>query len=232
MIALAIKIGLGLFKPLRWLLDWLRDDFRHVVIAVLLALACLFFVQRGDARADAANWQVAAFKWKDAAGAWRKAHGDVVCNVAIQREAARKADLANAARVEREQAQAIERTKHAYEAQLADTRTALERVHGDLRRATTTDEHSGGGGTADLPNDYSARCRAFGAPDCDIFFAALPGQLAAAEDNTTTLIALQDYVRSLLAIDWQGDGSNRPNSGREGGAEREGASAWPSEGVE
>ena len=34
--------------------------------------------------------------------------------------------------------------------------------------------------------------------------AALPGTLGAAEDNTSKLIALQDYVRGLLAIDFTG----------------------------
>ena len=182
-------------------LRWLFADLRNLLVVALAVLAFVVWQQRDAARHDATDWQAAADKWREATGAWQDAHADLIARVEAERAAAAAADRANAARVERQYQLIAERTADDYETRLADTGAALERLRDDLERARTAAPGGGGGREPDLSGDLAARCRAFGAADCDALLAALPDQLAAAETNTATLIALQDWARSVLAVD-------------------------------
>lgn len=202
--------GFSIFTELaRGWLRWLLSDFRHIVITALAILAVWLVWQWNGAKDQRDRWQESSAKWQKASTAWQAAHATLLADVQRERELALADDIANAARVQREQTEIIERTADEYEARLADSRAAAARVQRQLETATLADsDHSDGGGT-DLPDPHAARCRAFGASDCDAFFTALPAKLTAAEENTAKLISLQDYVRSTLLIDW---GSIDPRS--------------------
>ncbi|MFZ5749079.1 MAG: hypothetical protein ACOY45_15650 [Pseudomonadota bacterium] len=131
------------------------------------------------------------------------AHAKFVADAAAASAAAAAAAEANVARVRREFAAINERTEDAYQARLDDTAGALERVRRDLADIAARDTSDTGG--ARVPAALTARCRALGAADCDALLAALPDLLAAAEDNTGKLIALQDWVRAALAVDFAGE---------------------------
>ena len=137
---------------------------------------------------------------------WAEAHAALIADVAAKRRAAAEADRANAERVAREMDEIRERTADAYQDRLDDTRAALDRVRGQLAAidAAAAEGDSDGGAPA-VPAGLTARCRAFGAADCDALLDALPDLLAEAETNTGKLIALQGWARSILAVDFEGE---------------------------
>ncbi len=195
---------------------WAGEDLRNALILMLVAALVWAGFAAHAMRADRDDWQriagkfqTAAEKALHAAEAWQRAHGKLVDDVKAKRKAAAEADRLHAAQVARQLYHIRERTADDYQARLADTRLALERVRDQLARAEAAAGDPGGGGGAAVPAALTARCRAFGAADCDALLAALPGQLAAAEGNTARLIALQDYVRSMLAIDFSGEGGRQ-----------------------
>ena len=194
------KVGAGLLA----LLQWILADLRHAVIATLLVSAGWQAWEAGEERAGRIAAETLAKDETARAGRGQTAHRALVVSVNNARRDAREKDAAHAAALARAQEATRERTAREYQAQLADSRLALERLHVRLDAARAAGA-AGGGGAADLPDPNAARCRAFGAADCDALFAALPGQLAAAEDNTAKLIGLQDYVRTTLALPWAGE---------------------------
>lgn len=196
--------GLGWLRNIATaILRWLLSDIRHIAITLLAAIAIVFWFRMSDLAEDRDEWKAASAKWRTATFAWRDAYQHYHADVLRVTAEAEEADRANAARVNREQQTIIERTKDVYESRLADTRAAVRQLRQQLDAANAA-RSDGGGGPADLSGADEARCRAFGAADCDAFFTALPDILAAAEDNTAKLIALQAFVNALLALDWDG----------------------------
>ncbi len=201
--------------PAKWLWDaavrsqdWLLDKpVRAILLLFALHVAAHQFFIDPKLRAERNKWQTASATWQEAAGKWQQAHDQVIANVRRQRARAAEMDRQNAARVEREQARVIEETKRAYQVDLADSRAAAEQLRQRLAHAAA----AGGSdsGAAPVPGDFTARCRAFGAADCDALLAALPGQLTEAEENTNKLIRLQDWARGLLSIDMNGPGEQQ-----------------------
>lgn len=199
----------ALGRALASLFAWVMEDSRHVAIA-LLVLALIGTGWLGyRAGADRDTWQGRATTaarnavgWKANAGAWKAAHGKLIADVKAARKAAAVADKANIDRIARDYAAIHERTAHDYQDRLADTRTAYERVRASVAAIAARDPRERG--NAPVPEPLAARCRALGAADCDALLATLPGQLAAAEYNTSRLIGLQDYVRSMLLLDFSG----------------------------
>lgn len=203
-------IGLKLLTGGEWLLklllaglQWLIEKPLRLVVAVLaIALAWQLAIAGPRTRTDRDAWRAAAGQWKANAGLWQAAHGKLLANVQAAQKAAAAADRANVARVAREYQAINERTRHDLEARNSDTRAALGSVRAQLAALAAGDPRDGG--RADVPAALTARCQALGAADCDTLLAALPDRLAAAEDNTSQLIELQDYVRSSLLLDFSG----------------------------
>lgn len=181
---------------------WAAKDARHLAISGLFILLVInaFVGWRASVDRDAQRTraELAEVNVKK----WHAAHGKLIANVKAARKAAAVADKANIDRIARDYAAINERTAHDYQDRLADTRTAYERVRASLAAIAARDPRERG--NAPVPEPLAARCRALGAADCDALLATLPGQLAAAEDNTARLIGLQDYVRSTLALDFSG----------------------------
>lgn len=203
-----IGIGLGLRllgvmgKIRRGVLWCFATPYRALVSGLLLALAiALFRLWRLDAERD--DWRSAARDYESAYLAWQGAFHKLVVDVELGRVEAAKLDRENADRVSAELETIKRETADDYDKALADTRAAAERLRRQLAQAATEDRS--GGGTAAMPGDYSARCAAFGYADCDTLLAALPGLLTAAEENTAKLIALQAWVKAMLAIDLNGE---------------------------
>ena len=182
---------------------WVLEDARHLAIFILLVVLAVFAGGWRAASTDRDAYQASAAEWERRADAWKDAHALLVAQVQAAQAAAAEADRKNAARVEREFAVANERIADAYQDRLDDTRAAYQRVREQLADIAARDP--GDGGAAAVPQPLTARCQAVGAADCYALLAALPDRLAAAEDNTGKLIGLQDYVRSMLAIDFSGE---------------------------
>ena len=222
----SLRILGGLFTAGEWLLsalwklvggffDWLRADFRHVAISTLVStLGWAMLVTVPTLRADLATATARADRearnaddWMASAGAWEAELNAFVEDIVAKQAAAAEADRANAARVDAEFAALNERTVDDYEARLARSRAAAVRLRNDLARAETRPASKGGsvGGGADGAEDYTARCAAFGAADCDGLLRSLPGILAEAQINTDKLLGLQHYVAGSTLIDFQGE---------------------------
>lgn len=194
-----LKGLLGLFKAVA---DWLLAHPTFAVALLLTMHVGLHAVVIDPRLHDQLRLQRARADGAEAAAAnWRKAHTKLMADVARVQQDAAELDRRNAARVEREQAVVIERTAHDYEMRLAERDAAVVQLRDRIDLAGTA-SGAGGGRTADVPADLAARCRAFGAADCDALLAQLPNLLSEAEGNTAQLIALQDYVRGLLGIDF------------------------------
>ncbi|MEL7754023.1 hypothetical protein VO57_008780 [Citromicrobium bathyomarinum] len=205
----------GLWKLLGKLFDWLLADFRHVVIAVFGALwlwGLLITVPglRTDvatqtARAD--REAMLAETWRVSAEDWERGYTEFVQLVMAAQIDAAEADRANIARVEAEFAAINERTADDYEARLAGSAAAAERLRDRLARAEADSALAGGslGGDAGEPVDLTARCQAFGAADCDGLLQQLPWVLAEAQANTDKLVPLQQWVASSALIDFSGN---------------------------
>lgn len=204
MVAFLLKLLGFPFRVIAAVIHWAGEDLRQLAIVMLtLALIIAGWSWHGAA-SDRDSWKDKSEEWERAAYSWKAAHDTLARDVdAAQREAA-EADRAHIADVQQQFQTIIERTADDYQARLADTRAALERVRGDLARVADAETDRSDGGGAAVPAPYTARCRALGAADCDALLTALPDRLAAAEDNTAKLIGLQDYTRSMLGIDWDG----------------------------
>ncbi len=191
-------------------LQWLFENPLRLVVVLLAAwMMWLQALTIPHLEANRDKWHAVAGQWEDNAHAWQAAHARLLANVRAAQLAAAAADRANVARVKREYQAINERTTDAYEARLSDTRAALERVRQHYAAA------AGGprdGGRADVSGALTPRCKALGPADCDALLAALPDRLAPAEDNTGKLIALQDWVRSTLLIDFGGNGAAASSS--------------------
>lgn len=211
-----LGIGKAVIGWIVALFTWLFEDWRRIVGAVVIVLFVGLLLHVRSLNADLADQtaQTAAeTKRADDAEAdfaeLDTQYRGLVFEVERQTEEAERRDRANAARVEREMALVRERTAHEYEDRLADTRLALGELRDRLARTSAGSE--GHGATAGLPDPYAARCAAFGYASCDALLTALPDVLAAAEDNTGKLIALQEWARGVLAIDLNGIDDQPPD---------------------
>ncbi len=211
----------GVGKLFGALLGWLLADFRHMVIAGLIALVAVFwFVTVPGLKSDLANETARANRealnaedWMVSAEEWKRTHTDFVADVAAKQLAAAEADRANIARVKAEFAAINERTVDDYEARLAGSAAAAERLRDRLASAEAEPApESGSLGSAEvLPGSYTARCQAFGAADCDGLLRQLPWVLAEAQANTDQLVGLQQYLAGSALIDF---GSEAPEVDR------------------
>jgi hypothetical protein len=144
---------------------------------------------------------------------WEAEFNAFVIDVAAKQRAAAEADRANIARVKAEFAALNERTVDDYEARLAGSAAAAERLRNRLARAEAEPAPQGGslGSAAGVPGTYTARCQAFGAADCDGLLRGLPVVLAEAQANTDKLVALQRYVAGSTLIDFGSEGAEVDN---------------------
>ncbi len=111
-------------------------------IACALALALLIH--------DRNRWKAKTTRYAEMLAAERSAHAGTVANYRAAADQARRADVANAARVRARQSAINERTEHDYEKRLADARAAAA---GRLRAGQSgAAAHPGGGGAAPMPS--------------------------------------------------------------------------------
>ena len=214
----------GLGKLLGALVDWLLADLRHMVIfALAINLAWAWLVTAPGLRADLATETVRANReamnaeeWRISAEAWEAELYAFANEVSAQQFAAAEADRANAARVEAEFAALNQGIVDDYEARLAGSRAAAERLRHRLARAEAQPAASGGslGGEEVLPETLTARCQAFGAADCDGLLRRLPDVLDHAQSNTDQLVALQRYVAGSALIDFGSENAEAQDAGQ------------------
>lgn len=184
----------GLDKALRWLLGLARDYPWQTAVIVLVGALVLLMRQWGIDHRDLTD-QLA-----DANGTIaeeRRAHEQSVENIMKGREAARKLDEQNAARVAAEAAAINERTIRDLETR---TRTYTARADRLRARLAALEAGDGGGGAAPVPGDPDATCRAFGAADC----ADLVARMTDGQASIDRLVALQAWAREVSAIDTNG----------------------------
>lgn len=149
---------------------------------------------------DARHWHKQSDRYEQLYHDEQGAHRQTQLNYHIAAEKARKDDLANKQRVEREQKAASDERTKAYEARLADARARAERLRHELEAAT----HPSGAGKPSVPGVSNAP----GRPDG----SASEGGLSLADRLTATeqairLDELQKWVKQQLGIDMEG---NRP----------------------
>ena len=184
----------GLGKLLRGALGLIRDyPWQSAVIGLAIALVVMFW-QWGKDHAALTD------KLAEANGiiaAERAAHAQTVENVRKGREAARELDRQNAERVKAQAAAINERTIHELEAR---TRTYADRADRLRNRLAALEAAAGGGGTAPVPGDPGATCRAFGAADCD----QLAARMIDAQGSIDKLIGLQAWASDVATIDVDG----------------------------
>lgn len=181
----------GLGKLLRGALGIIRDyPWQSAVIGLAIALVVMFWQWSKDHAAltdklAEANGIIAAE---------RAAHAQTVENVRKGREAARELDRQNAERVKAQAAAINERTIHELEAR---TRTYADRADRLRNRLAALEAAAGGGGSAPVPGDPGATCRALGAADC----TDLVARMTDAQGSIDRLIALQTWAADVAAID-------------------------------
>ncbi|ALG60888.1 hypothetical protein AAG599_10460 [Citromicrobium bathyomarinum] len=191
------------------------SDWRNgpLLVLVLWGAAHVFLIDP-SMRADLASETSRADReaknaddWMASAENWENEFNAFVADVSAAQIAAAEADRANIARVEAEFAAINERTTDDYEARLAGSAAAAERLRDRLARAEARSPAEGGslGGDAGEPVDLTARCQAFGAADCDGLLRQLPWVLAEAQANTDKLVPLQQWVASSALIDFSGN---------------------------
>lgn len=112
-------------------------------IAVSLLLSGFLLAAKLDVR----HWKKQSGQFEQLYRAEQAAFAGTVANYRAAAEQARAADAANKARVEADQAAINERTRHDYEARIADARARAGRLHPDPQGAA----HSGSGGSAPVP---------------------------------------------------------------------------------
>lgn len=188
-IAWALLGGIG--KAVRWLLGLARDyPWQTAVIVIGCALLLTLRIWGIDHRdltdqIGAANERIALE---------RRAHEQSIEAMRRGRDAARRLDEQNAARVAAEAAAINERTVHELEAR---TRTYAARADRLRARLAALGAGDGGGGSAPVPGDPDATCRALGAADC----ADLAARMTDAQASIDRLIALQAWARDVSAIE-------------------------------
>ena len=213
--------GKWLLKGLGKLLDWIFADWRNgpLLMLAILSAAYVFLIEPG-LRADVATQTARADReaknaddWMASADEWKRAHTDLIAEVADKQRAAAEADRANIARVKAEYTALNERTVDDYEARLAGSAAAAERLRDRLARAEAEPAPETGslGSSAGVPGTYTARCQAFGAADCDGLLRQLPWVLAEAQANTDQLVSLQRYVAGSSLIDFGSEGAEVDN---------------------
>ena len=181
----------GLGKALRWLLGLARDYPWQTAVIVLVGALLWTFRSWGIDHRDLTD-QLA-----DANGTIaeeRRAHEQTIENIMQGRTAAAELDRQNAARVAAEAAAINERTIRDLE-----TRTRTYAARADRLRAqlAALGAGQGGGGTAPVPGDPDATCRALGAADC----ADLVARMTDAQASIDRLVALQAWAREVSAIE-------------------------------
>ncbi len=112
-----------------------------LVIGVGCALLLALLVQ------DRNRWKAKTAHYAAQLAGERAAHSATVANYRAAAEHARRADAANAARVQAEQAQINQRSKHDFESRIAAARAADQRLRGNQAAATG----SGRGGASPVP---------------------------------------------------------------------------------
>ncbi|MAY77800.1 MAG: hypothetical protein CL802_09455 [Citromicrobium sp.] len=209
-----LGVGKWLRKAASRLLNWISSDWRNgpLLVLVLWGAAHVFLIDP-SMRADLASETSRADReaknaddWIASAENWENEFNAFVADVSAAQIAAAEADRANIARVEAEFAAINERIADDYEARLAGSAAAAERLRDRLARAEADAALAGGsgGGDAGEPVDLTARCQAFGAADCDGLLRQLPWVLAEAQANTDKLVPLQQWVASSALIDFSG----------------------------
>jgi hypothetical protein len=184
----------GLGKLLRGALALIRDyPWQSAVIGLAIALLLMF-------RAWGIDHRDLADQLADANGIIAKeraAHLATIENVRKGREAARELDRQNAERVKAQAAAINERTIRELEARTRTYADRADRLRAQLAALETGD---GGGGTAPVPGNPDATCRAFGAADC----ADLVARMTDGQASIDRLIALQAWAREVAAINVNG----------------------------
>lgn len=194
-------LGLGKSVVL-WLIEvikWMFADFRRAIICGLIAAVIMLTINLSAEKQSRDAMQVRAEQAESDYALLNLYYDNLIADIARERDAAAAADAANVAAKNDRQKIQNQRINDDLKIRLADTRHALVQLQHRLQTQNTANDKSDGA-IADMSGYYSARCIAFGYASCDGFFAALPGQLAAAEDNTARLIALQDWALSVMAI--------------------------------
>ena len=182
-------IGIG--KVARWLLGLARDYPWQTAVIVLVGALLWTFRSWGIDHRDLTD-QIGAANERIALE--RRAHEQSIEAMRRGREAARRLDEQNAARVAAEAAAINERTVHELEAR---TRTYAARADRLRARLAALGAGGGGGGNAPVPGDPDATCRTLGAADC----ADLVARMTDAQASIDRLVALQAWAREVSAID-------------------------------
>jgi hypothetical protein len=190
-------VGLG--KALRWLLGLARDYPWQTAVIVLAAVLLWTLRSWGIDHRDLTN-QIGAANERIALE--RRAHEQTIENIRIGREAARELDRQNAARVAAEAAAINERLTHELEDRTRTYAARAERLRAQLAALAAGDS---GGGSAPVPGDPDATCRALGAADC----ADLVARMTDAQASIDRLVALQAWARDVSAIEVNEVHSNR-----------------------
>lgn len=183
---------------------WLLSDWRHMAITglALFAAWCWLHWSAEQAAHDSTAAELA--EAEDHRDQWEAAYWQYRRDVwAASLEAKRMAE-ASAARVDAEFAAIIQETTDDYEARLARSAAAADSLQRRIELATGQRDSDSGADT--VPEAISARCRAFGAADCDGLLRRLPFVLEQAQANTDKLVTLQDYVNQSLLVDFNGEG--------------------------
>ena len=190
----------GIGKLLRWLLKLARDYPWQTAVMVLVGTLVWTFRSWGIDHRDLTDQLAEA---NGTIAEERAAHDQTVENIMKGREAARKLDEQNAARVAAEAAAINERTVRDLE-----TRTRTYAARADRLRAqlAALEARNGGGGNAAVSGDPDATCRALGAADCADFVARMTDGQASID----RLVALQAWARGVGAIEVNGAANQPP----------------------
>jgi hypothetical protein len=181
----------GLGKLLRGALGLIRDyPWQAAVIGLAVALL-LMFRQWGI---DHRNLTDELAEVNGLVADEREAHDQTIRNVEQGRKAAAELDRKNVARVAAEAAAINERLTDELETR---TRTYAARADRLRARLAALEAAAVGGGTAPVPGDPDATCRAFGAADC----ADLVARMTDAQRSIDKLIPLQAWATGVTAID-------------------------------
>lgn len=151
----------------------------------LAVLGVMLVIAKGDAR-----------HWRKVAEAEKAAHQLTVTSYRAAAEKARADDLANVARVQRDQQAITERITDAYQDRLASADVRYDRLRAQAAA------YSGGERDPDLSAAGEAACRAYAGTGC----SGIPPLLKAAQDNTDRLVALQAWNRAQAGVEVDGRG--------------------------
>ena len=125
-----------------------------LVIGIGCALLLALLVQ------DRNRWKAKTAHYAELLAGERAAHSATVANYRVAADQARRADAANIARVQAEQAGINQRSKHDYQSRIAAARAADQRLRGQQAAAAGP----GRGGAAPVPGLPAAAGRADQAP--------------------------------------------------------------------